>query len=102
MPVKIPAIKRHINPTRGELNRRRGINSKTFTPPIPVENNPAIGNVYPAILQLPVPSLIKAKTIGCNFDKMFAGTPGSEKDKLVIIQGFLAGRNSKNEQAESN
>lgn len=50
MPIKIPAVECHENPAGGNLNGRRRIDPKTFSPAIPIEYNAAIGDLHPAIL----------------------------------------------------
>lgn len=91
MPVKFSSVKSHKHQAGTEFHGRWCIYPKALAAAIPVENDPAIGNAYPAILQLAVTPLIKAKAIGCNFYEMPVGAPGAQKNKFIVVEWLLAG-----------
>lgn len=100
MSVEIPAIQGHVHPAGSDLDGRRRVDPETFATTVPVEDDPTVGDIDPAVLQFAVASLVKPETIGSDLDKMFIGAPGSQKNELIVFQWSLAGRDGKYEQAK--
>lgn len=92
MPVKIPPIQCHKYATRGQFYRRRRIDPETFATSIPVKYNMTVFDLNPAIFQIAVASLIKAKSVGGDLDEIFIRAPGPEVDEVFFKQWTLTAR----------
>ena len=91
MLIKIPPIQHHKDHACGKFYRRRRVDTERLAAPIPVENDFFVLHFYAAILTLAVAALIEAIAIGADLDVVLFGTPGTDVDKVLFVEGFLAG-----------
>ena len=92
MLVEIPAIQLHKNDTCRQLYRRRCIDTKGFASTVPFEDDLFILYFYVTLHAGAVAPLIEPVSVGADLDVVFSGTPGSDVNEVLLVEGLLAGR----------